>query len=92
MANVGEKRALLVVVLFSFTSWIKGQQESSDVGVSPFFFYCKQYDKLPALQHQWDPSSTKIVQVALTGNPRSYIAGQVYKGNRLHVLANNRWN
>lgn len=80
MATISENRALLIVLLFGFTSWIKGQQQSSDIGASPFFFYCKQYDKLPALQHEWDQSSIKIAQVEIAGNPRSYIAGQVYKG------------
>lgn len=71
----------ITIILLGLVSWIDGQQLTSDVAASPFLFYCKQYDKLPSLQTEWDPSSIKIAQVDLAGNPQSYVPGQVYKGN-----------
>jgi hypothetical protein len=69
---------LLFFSLLDFVNLIAGQ--SNAVDASPFFFNCKQFDRLP---DNWDPSnesSMKVAQVELGGNPRSYIGGQVYKG------------
>ena len=69
--------ALVFLSLLGFVDFINGQ--SNAVEASPFFFNCKQFDRLP---NNWDPYelSMKTVQVEMAGNPRSYIGGQVYKG------------
>jgi hypothetical protein len=69
--------ALVFLSLLNFVNLITGQTNAVDA--SPFFFNCKQFDRL---SNNWDSneSLTKTVQVELAGNPRSYIGGQVYKG------------
>lgn len=69
--------ALVFLSLLGFVDLITGQ--SNAVDASPFFFNCKQFDRLP---NDWDPNelAMKTVQVEMAGNPRSYIGGQVYKG------------
>lgn len=69
-----------ITLLFGFLCTIYGQQLSGLTDVVPFFFYCKQYDRLASLERDWDPSSVKIVNVNLAGNPKFYVAGRVYKG------------
>lgn len=84
MAAIYRSRILVVFLLLGLSNRINSQQ-SNAVDASPFFFHCEQFDRL---QDDWDANqpTTRIAQVELSGNPRFYAGGQVYKGKIIFCL------